>query len=86
MAVTASVSLHRIRRGLDLPLAGAPQQVVEAAPPCSQVALMGADSVGLKPSFLVQPGARVRRGEPLYEDKRLPGVHYTAPVKLAKGR
>ncbi len=80
MAVTASVSLHRIRRGLDLPLAGAPQQVVEAAPPCSQVALMGADSVGLKPSFLVQPGARVRRGEPLYEDKRLPGVHYTAPA------
>ena len=80
MVVTASVSLHRIRRGLDLPLAGAPQQVIEAGPPCSQVALLGADAVGLKPSFLVQPGSRVRRGEALFEDKRLPGVRYTSPA------
>lgn len=80
MTVAAPDSSHRIRRGLNLPLAGAPQQVIEPAPPCTHVALLGADAVGLKPSFAVQPGSRVRRGEVLYEDKRRPGVRYTAPA------
>lgn len=80
MAATEPTSRHTIRRGLDLPLAGAPRQTIEEAPRSAQVALLGADSVGLKPSFLVQPGSRVRRGETLYEDKKTPGVRYTAPA------
>lgn len=80
MTQPAASAAHRLSRGLDLPLAGPPQQVIEAARPCSHVALLGEDSVGLKPTFLVQPGARVRRGEALYEDKKTPGVRYTAPA------
>jgi Na+-transporting NADH:ubiquinone oxidoreductase subunit A len=71
---------HRLKRGLDLPLAGDPEQSVHAAPVVSRVALLGVDSVGLKPSFLVGPGDRVLRGQALYEDKKAPGVRYTSPA------
>ncbi len=74
------MTLHRIRKGLDLPLAGAPAQSVEPAPAVRRVALLAADSVGMKPSLLVQPGDRVRTGQPVCEDRKLPGVRYTAPA------
>ena len=75
-----SVNVHRLKRGLALPLAGEPAQVISPAAAVRRVALLGDDSVGLKPTFVVQPGARVRRGELLYEDKKVPGVRYTAPA------
>jgi Na+-transporting NADH:ubiquinone oxidoreductase subunit A len=71
---------HRIRRGLDLPLAGAPARTLEAARACERVALLGADSLGLRPSLRVEPGSAVVRGQPLYEDKKNPGVIYAAPA------
>jgi Na+-transporting NADH:ubiquinone oxidoreductase subunit A len=72
--------VHRIRKGLDLPLAGAPTQAVDVAPRCARVALVGADYIGLKPTMLVQPGERVLRGTPLFEDKKRPGVRFVAPA------
>ena len=74
------MTLHRIRKGLDLPLAGAPAHVVEAGATVRHVALLGADSLGLKPSFLVQQGERVRAGQPVFEDRKVPGLRYTAPA------
>jgi Na+-transporting NADH:ubiquinone oxidoreductase subunit A len=74
------VAVHRITRGLDVPLAGAPVQAVEPARAATRVALVAADYVGLKPTMLVQPGDRVRRGQPVFEDKKTPGVRYTAPA------
>jgi len=73
-------TLHRIRKGLDLPLAGAPAQRIEPARPVQRVALLGADAVGLRPAFLVAPGERVALGQPLYEDRKTPGVRWTAPA------
>jgi Na+-transporting NADH:ubiquinone oxidoreductase subunit A len=77
------MALHRNSQGLDLPLAGAPAlpagapiEVVAVA----QVALLGADSPGLRPSLRVEPGARVLRGQALFEDKKNPGVLYTSPA------
>jgi len=75
-----AVSPHRLKRGLDLPLAGVPEQVVHPAAPVERVALLGADPVGLKPAFHVQPGDRVQRGQLLFEDKKIPGVRHTAPA------
>ncbi len=72
------MAVHTIRKGLDLPLAGAPQQTISEAAPSARVALLGADYIGLKPAVLVQTGDRVRRGQPLLEDKRAPGVRFTA--------
>jgi len=74
------VPKHRLKRGLDLPLAGEPQQVIHPARPSARVAVLGADSVGLKPTFAVQAGERVQRGQLLFEDKAAPGVRYTAPA------
>lgn len=72
------MTVHRIRKGLALPLAGAPVQHVEAAAAAAQVATLGADIVGLRPALAVQPGDRVRRGQLLYEDRQQPGVRITA--------
>ncbi|HEX4885435.1 MAG TPA: Na(+)-translocating NADH-quinone reductase subunit A [Casimicrobiaceae bacterium] len=72
--------MHRIRKGLDLPLAGVPQQAIDAARPVERVALLGADTLGLRPALRVAPGERVRRGQPLYEDKKNPGVLFVAPA------
>jgi hypothetical protein len=74
------LAVHRIRRGLDLPLSGAPAQVIEAAAGVPRVALVGADYHGLKPGLQVQVGTRVLRGSPLFEDKRAPGVRHVAPA------
>ena len=74
------MTTHRIRRGLDLPLAGAPVQRVEDAPRTGRVALLAADYVGLKPTMRVEVGAAVRAGDPLFEDKRRPGVAFTSPA------
>ncbi len=75
----ATITEHRVRRGLDLPLAGAPAQLPEDAPPVGAVAVMAADYPGMRPRMLVEPGQPVRRGEPLFEDRKSPGVLYTSP-------
>ena len=72
--------MQTIKRGLDLPISGTPVQSIEAGPAVSRVALLGADYVGLKPTMLVQPGDPVLRGQPVFEDKKLPGVRHTAPA------
>jgi Na+-transporting NADH:ubiquinone oxidoreductase subunit A len=72
--------MHKIKRGLDLPIAGTPVQAIEEGRAVSRVALLGADFVGLKPTMLVQPGDAVLRGQPLFEDKKIPGVRHTAPA------
>jgi len=77
------VALHRNRRGLDLPIAGAPAVTAGAPAPSAaiaHVALLGADWPGLRPALRVEPGARVRRGQALFEDRRNPGVLYTSPA------
>lgn len=69
----------RIRKGLDIPLAGEPQQVIEDGPVVQSVALLGADYVGLRARLLVDEGARVELGQPLFTDRKNPGVNFTAP-------
>lgn len=68
-----------VKRGLDVPVAGGPQQRLEAAPPVRHVALMADDFVGLKPSLAVQEGDRVRMGQLLFTDRKSDGVRYTSP-------
>jgi Na+-transporting NADH:ubiquinone oxidoreductase subunit A len=68
-----------IRRGLDLPIKGSPDQVIEASRPVASVAVLGRDYLDLKPTMHVQEGDRVRLGQPLFSDKRRAGVVVTAP-------
>lgn len=71
--------IHRIRRGLDLRIPGAPGPRVEAAPPVRHVALLGEDFVGLRPRLAVRPGDRVRLGQLLFADKGNEGARFVSP-------
>lgn len=68
-----------IKRGLDLPIAGAPAQRIEAGRPVRSVAVIGFDYPGMKPTMEVQVGDRVKLGQVLFSDKKSPGVQFTAP-------
>jgi Na+-transporting NADH:ubiquinone oxidoreductase subunit A len=70
----------KIKKGLDLPLAGVPASQLETAPAPRSVALLGPDYVGMRPTMRVQEGDTVRLGQVLFEDKKTPGVLYTAPA------
>ena len=69
----------KIKKGLDLPLEGTPEQVIEPGPYISQVALVADDYIGMKPTMLVEVGDQVKAGQKLFEDKKNPGVFFTAP-------
>ncbi len=71
---------HRIKKGLDLPLAGAPEPTITDGPAMSRLALVGADHADTKPRLLVQLGDRVRRGQVLFEDRKKAGVRFTSPA------
>ncbi len=70
----------RIKKGLDLPISGIPlQQILPSATP-RHVAIMGDDYIGMRPTMLVQEGDSVTKGQALFEDKKNPGVLFTAPA------
>jgi len=68
-----------ISKGLDIPIAGAPEASISSASTVESVALLGADYAGLKPRMLVEAGQHVQLGDPLFIDKRDPAVQFTAP-------
>lgn len=72
--------MFRIKKGLDIPLAGKPAQRIDNTRAVRSVAVLGADYVGLKPGMSVQVGERVARGQLLFIDKNYPAVRYTAPA------
>ena len=70
----------RIKQGLDLPIAGKPEQVIYEGNPIHEIALLGEEYVGMRPSMKVQEGDKVKKGQVLFEDKKNAGVFFTAPV------
>lgn len=69
-----------IKKGLDLPIKGAPQQIIEDGKPVKSVAILGEEYVGMRPTMHVQVDDRVKKGQVLFEDKKNPGVMFTAPA------
>jgi len=70
----------KITKGLNLPIAGAPSQQLSEGVAVKRVAVLGEEYVGLRPSMMVKEGDRVLKGQPLFEDKKNPGVCFTAPA------
>lgn len=70
----------KIKRGLDIPIQGAPRQAIEDAPAARAAALVGFDYVGMKPTMAVREGDRVKTGQLLFTDKKTEGVRYTSPA------
>jgi Na+-transporting NADH:ubiquinone oxidoreductase subunit A len=73
------MTLHKVKRGLRLPIKGEPVQEIDNARSPGRVALLAADYVGMRPTMQVAVGDTVKRGQPLFDDKKLPGVRYTSP-------
>ena len=69
-----------IKKGLDLPIAGKPEQVIRDGNAVTEVALLGEEYVGMRPSMKVREGDVVKKGQVLFEDKKQPGVLFTAPA------
>jgi Na+-transporting NADH:ubiquinone oxidoreductase subunit A len=66
-------------KGLDLPITGAPEQVIQKGNKIGSVAILGSDYIGMKPTMMVAEGDAVKLGQPLFEDKKNPGVFFTSP-------
>lgn len=70
----------KITKGLDLPIAGLPDRQRIDDVTVSRVAVMGEEYTGLRPSMAVKEGDKVVKGQLLFEDKKIPGVRFTAPA------
>ena len=69
-----------IKKGLDVPVVGAPQQVIHDGASIKTVAVLGEEYVGMRPTMHVRVDDRVKKGQVLFEDKKNPGVKFTAPA------
>ncbi len=70
----------KIKKGLDLPIKGAPEQQISDGVAVTRVAVLGEEYVGMRPTMHVQVGDQVKKGQILFEDKKNSGVKFTAPA------
>ena len=70
-----------LKKGLDIPIAGVPNQVIEDTKIPNSVAILGPDYNGLKPKMFVNVGDKVQRGTPLFCNKDNPEVSFVSPCK-----
>ncbi|MEC9412160.1 MAG: Na(+)-translocating NADH-quinone reductase subunit A [Pseudomonadota bacterium] len=68
-----------IKKGLDLPISGKPEQTIYDGNKVNSVAILGNEYVGMRPTMMVEEGQKVKLGEPLFTDKKNPGVQFTSP-------
>jgi Na+-transporting NADH:ubiquinone oxidoreductase subunit A len=73
------LAIHRIRKGLDLPISGAPEQTIHDGPEITRVAVLGDDTPGVRARMAVAEGDTVQRGQLLFEDRTRQGARYVAP-------
>jgi Na+-transporting NADH:ubiquinone oxidoreductase subunit A len=74
------MSNHVIRRGLDIPIAGAASGDPEPLPMPASVSIDPREFRGIVPRLAARPGDRVAQGEPLFYDKSRPDMKYLAPL------
>ena len=70
----------KLKKGLDIPLAGSPKQEISAGNTVNTVAVLGEEFNGMRPTMAVEVGDTVKKGQVLFEDKKNPGVKFTAPL------
>jgi len=72
------MAVHRITKGLDVPINGAPKQQIEEGNSVKSIAILADDYPNMKPKMMVAVGDTVKCGQPLFEDRKNPGVLFTA--------
>lgn len=71
---------HKLNKGLDVPVLGAPDTTTVDAATVGTVAILGQDYIGLKPRLAVQEGDVIAAGAPVLAHKETPEVQVTSPV------
>ena len=75
----AAMNRVRIIKGLEVPMAGQPEQTIYRSANVASVALLGRDYVGLRPVMQVAEGEQVRLGQSLFVDRRDRRISFAAP-------
>ncbi len=70
----------KIRRGLNIPLVGDAEKILQLAPRARNYSVSPADFHGLVPKMLVKEGEKVLAGTPLFFDKYNENIVFTSPV------
>jgi Na+-transporting NADH:ubiquinone oxidoreductase subunit A len=73
------VERFEIGRGLTIPITGEPEQRISSKD-VGQVGIVADDYIGMRPTLLVSEGDQVELGQPVFSDKKTPGVIFTAPA------
>ncbi|MBQ7634326.1 MAG: Na(+)-translocating NADH-quinone reductase subunit A [Bacteroidaceae bacterium] len=71
---------YKLKKGLDVRLAGEAAQTLAKAAVSSLYAVRPADFHGITPKPCVKPGDKVRAGDPLFTDKATERIHVASPV------
>ena len=69
----------KLKKGLDLPIKGKPEQTIALSKDPSTVALLGPDYIGMKPTMEVRVADKVKLGQILFTDKKNPAIKFTSP-------
>ena len=69
-----------ISKGLDIPISGEVTDSEITKHVTKKVAVLGKDYHDLKPTMLVKVGDKVKKGQKLLEDKKIPGLFLVAPI------
>ena len=70
----------RLKKGLDIPVAGAASATIAKTVSAGIVAIKPTDFRALVPKMVVKEGDRVLAGDPLFVDKNRPQVSFCSPV------
>jgi Na+-transporting NADH:ubiquinone oxidoreductase subunit A len=70
----------KIKKGLNIPLLGDAEKILQSAPRAGYYALKPPDFHGLTPKMLVKEGDPVKAGTPLFFDKYNEKILFTSPV------
>ncbi len=72
--------VHKIRKGLNIPLKGEAEKVFSRVDQAEAYAVKPIDFQGLTPKLSVKEGDKVKAGSPLFSNKFRPNVVFTSPV------
>lgn len=74
------MGIIKIKKGIDIPVSGKPEQKIVQGRAVQSVALLGGDYIGMKPTMEVGEGERVKLGQLLFTDKKNAGVRFCSPA------
>ena len=75
-----------LKRGLNVPIEGAPIQNIFQGQPPKTMAVKGTDFNVLKPQMLVSEGDKVEKGTPLFCNKDFPEIFLFLHVKVTSNQ